>query len=143
MNQQAALRVNQPEVVSETIDGEVIIINLDSGTYYSLNDLSAAVWTYIEQGASVNQIVGKLSAVYAANANLIATELPQFVEQLLAENLIVENGAESASPSDDDLSLPPVFSTPTLEKFSDMQDLLLLDPIHDVDEAGWPLPEQN
>jgi hypothetical protein len=32
----------------------------------------------------------------------------------------------------------PVFGQPVLEKFTDMADLLLLDPIHEVGEAGWP-----
>ena len=30
------------------------------------------------------------------------------------------------------------FEAPILHKYTDMQDLLLLDPIHEVDEAGWP-----
>jgi hypothetical protein len=27
-----------------------------------------------------------------------------------------------------------------LQKYTDMADLLLLDPIHEVDEQGWPQP---
>ena len=35
-------------------------------------------------------------------------------------------------------------AAPVLNKYSDMQDLLLLDPIHDVDEeAGWPTNKPN
>ena len=30
------------------------------------------------------------------------------------------------------------FEEPKLEKYSDMEDLLLLDPIHDVEDEGWP-----
>ena len=30
------------------------------------------------------------------------------------------------------------FVTPTLSRYTEMQDLLLLDPIHDVDDSGWP-----
>jgi hypothetical protein len=30
------------------------------------------------------------------------------------------------------------WSSPVLSIYDDMQDLLLLDPIHDVDESGWP-----
>ena len=30
------------------------------------------------------------------------------------------------------------YRTPVLSIYTDMQDLLLLDPIHDVDQAGWP-----
>ena len=36
--------------------------------------------------------------------------------------------------------LPP-FEPPTLSKYKDMQDMLLLDPVHDVEEAGWPEPK--
>jgi hypothetical protein len=31
-----------------------------------------------------------------------------------------------------------ITAAPVLEKYTDMQELLLLDPIHDVEEAGWP-----
>ncbi len=30
------------------------------------------------------------------------------------------------------------YAPPALETYTDMQELLLLDPIHDVDETGWP-----
>jgi hypothetical protein len=41
-------------------------------------------------------------------------------------------------------ALPPVvsgrlsFTHPQLQKYTDMQELLLLDPIHEVEESGWP-----
>ena len=35
------------------------------------------------------------------------------------------------------------FNPPVLSVYSDMEDLLLLDPIHDVDETGWPQPRSN
>jgi hypothetical protein len=31
-----------------------------------------------------------------------------------------------------------VLLPPALEKFTNMQDILLLDPIHDVSDMGWP-----
>jgi hypothetical protein len=30
------------------------------------------------------------------------------------------------------------FEPPTLEHYTDMEYFLLLDPIHEVDESGWP-----
>jgi hypothetical protein len=35
------------------------------------------------------------------------------------------------------------FNPPVLSVYSDMEDLLLLDPIHDVDETGWPQPRSD
>ena len=38
----------------------------------------------------------------------------------------------------------PVDGAPTIEKFTDMQDLLMLDPIHDIelDGDGWPIARE-
>ena len=30
------------------------------------------------------------------------------------------------------------FSTPLVEKYTDMAELILLDPVHDVSALGWP-----
>jgi hypothetical protein len=31
------------------------------------------------------------------------------------------------------------YQAPTIERFDDLEELLVLDPIHEVDEAGWPV----
>ena len=50
-----------------------------------------------------------------------------------------------APPEDGEAAAPagaPAFVVPTLEKYTDMEALLLADPIHEVDEAaGWPKPK--
>jgi hypothetical protein len=33
------------------------------------------------------------------------------------------------------------FRVPVLNRYSDMADMLLLDPVHDVEESGWPVPK--
>lgn len=35
MSQPTYFRINSPSVIGEIIDGEAIIVNLDSGAYYS------------------------------------------------------------------------------------------------------------
>jgi len=46
--------------------------------------------------------------------------------------------APLASPARQDAARP-AFEPPVLTTFSDMQELLWLDPIHEVDDAGWPI----
>ena len=67
-----------------------------------------------------------------------------FVAELLARKLVIET--ERASPADGAATEPrsvdrAAFVPPALTIYEDMADLLLLDPIHDVDEAGWPMPK--
>jgi hypothetical protein len=134
-------RVRNPQVVDDTIEGEVIVIDLDSFTYYSLRDVSAEIWHGIKAGADEASIGDSLAERYAASTEEIRSAISRLLDELAAERLI-EEAAEDAPA--EPLSAPPAqngrvpFIAPVLEKHTDMQDLILLDPVHDVTEAGWP-----
>lgn len=142
-------RVNTPTVTHETIDGEAVIINLDSGNYYSLVDAGSFIWGLVEQGASASEVQNLVLQTYQGDTQDIDQGVQDLLAQLQQENLIVAvDGA--VEPSDLDRVAPfnnghdkPSFKAPSLHKYSDMQELLLLDPIHDVDDAGWPKPVTN
>jgi len=139
--QNLSYRVNTPSVVSETIDGEVIIINLEAGHYYSLNNaVGVHVWSAIDAGHPIDAITAALSDHYAETSDVIGATVTTFVDELATEGLIV---AAALDDKQNTIVLSAdnerVFAAPTLQKFTDMQDLLLLDPIHEVDETGWPL----
>jgi len=48
------IKINEPNIVHENIDGETVILNLDSGNYYSIVDVGADIWNYIEKGAPIS-----------------------------------------------------------------------------------------
>ena len=72
----------------------------------------------------------------------IASAVESFLLELEREQLIARaNGAQPAAAAAD----PPEpaaakapFEAPRLERYTDMQDIILLDPVHQVDAAGWP-----
>lgn len=142
-------RVNTPTVTHETIDGEAVIINLDSGNYYSLLEAGSFIWGLFEKGASANEVQNSVLQNYEGDAADIDRGVQDLLAQLQQENLIVPvAGAVEVSdlshvvPSNNNHEKPS-FTPPSLHKYSDMQELLLLDPIHDVDDAGWPKPVLN
>ena len=142
-------RVNTPTVTHETIDGEAVIINLDSGNYYSLVDAGSFIWNLFEQGASPSEVQNLVLQAYRGNTQDIDQGVQDLLAQLQQENLIVPvdgavepSGPNPVAPSNNGHDKPS-FTTPSLHKYSDMQELLLLDPIHDVDDAGWPKPVPN
>ena len=144
-------RVNTPTVTHETIDGEAVIINLDSGNYYSLVEAGSFIWGLIEKGASAREVQNVVLQTYQGSDADIDRGVEELFVQLQQENLIVPvNGDGSFDLTPLDQVVPsnnnhekPSFKTPSLHKYSDMQELLLLDPIHDVDEAGWPKPNPD
>lgn len=146
MTSSVSFRVNSPKVIQETIDGEVVIVNLDNGNYYSLDNVGADIWSLIESGAAVSEVVDRITHRYEGNHADIENAVSQFVAALQQEALIDPDGAkEPKSIKGLDMQVEAGadterlrFEIPTLHTYTDMQDLLLLDPIHEVDETGWP-----
>jgi hypothetical protein len=137
----ARFRVNSPNVIHETIEGEVILIDLKTGTYYSLRDSGAAVWQAIEQGAVEDGIAAELRSRYEASEEQIRDAVQRLLAELEREGLIRADEGEAgpATPSNNGAARLP-FAAPVLEKHTDMQDLILLDPVHEVGAEGWPHP---
>ena len=140
----AQYRVNAPVVISEVIDSEVVIMNLRSGTYYSSDGSGAVIWSWIAEGYSIDQLERLAVHNYSGDSSAICEGISQFVDKLLSHELVTPTGATDAPLPDPELAEGDVhqlgeFEPARLEIYSNMQDLLQLDPVHDVpDEAGWP-----
>jgi len=136
-------RINKPKVIQEVFDDEVVIVNLDAGTYYSLNQSGGEVWRFFEKGAAAREIVEALAPRYTEDPSGIQTEVDRLIDELVREDLIVLHPTPAdVSISADEIVGPQTvkktFESPTIAKYTDMKDILLLDPIHEVDDAGWP-----
>lgn len=138
-----AYAVNRPAVVSELIDGETVMMNLETGHYFSARDTASRVWSWLEEGLGTQDIVARLEGEYAGERGTMGEALAAFLASLEAQGLVVagperpETRSDGGVPCERREDRPP-FVPPVLEVYSDMRDLLFLDPIHDVDESGWP-----
>jgi len=135
--------LNSPPIIAEVVEGEVIAIDLDRGSYYSLASGAADVWVALTTGRSSADILASLPS---ASEPRLAGELQRFIESLLAERLIRLASADRPAAADHAAGASGAIAAWSegvlrFERFTDMQDLLILDPIHEVDEeAGWPKP---
>ena len=128
------IRVNEPDVVFEAFDEEVVLVNLETGNYYSLRGSGPRVWMALSSGIPVEALAGSIAAETGTQAHSIEAEIASFVGELLDAAIVVE--AQRDAPATPAWEGP--FEAPNLETYTDMQDLLLLDPVHDVDSTGWP-----
>ncbi len=121
------------KVAHELMEEEVIVIHFASGCYFSLHKAAALIWQWIGAGASHSQIVASFTSLSPAQER----EVDAFLDQLVAEG-IVEKSDQPAAGSFSIVQVP--YEKPVLEIYKDMQDLMLVDPIHEVDATGWPKP---
>lgn len=131
---------SHPRVVHETIDGEVILIQIETGYYYSLGGSGARMWRLLEGGRSIDEVAAALEETYGPSPE-IRSAIERLTEELRGETLLepLEGDADPSSAEDVPASETAVpFVAPLLERYEDMQDFLLVDPIHEVDDSGWP-----
>ena len=129
-----------PNAMHETIDGETIVVDLSSGTYYSLRGSGPAIWNALASGSSRDAIVERLAAAYEASREEIADAAAAFLAQLEEEQLIVQGNGSGVNADGMPAHAGPrvPFEPPQLRTYDDLQDIILLDPVHMVDEQGWP-----
>jgi len=133
-------RIRESAVASEIIDGEAIIMQLRTGHYFSARGSGAAIWSLFAQGVDLETITQVIADKTGAATDDVQAGVSQFAAEAERHALGALEEALDADAVATVPALPEVWAVPVLEVFSDMQDLLLLDPIHDVsDEVGWPM----
>lgn len=139
MDNHARFQVNKPSIVNDVIDGEVVMINLDTGSYYSADAAGATIWEALAVGTSFTGIVDFVQSRFEGRREEIEAAVRRFLDRLLDEKLVVPAAASPSNPALPSATVTKKpFSEPKLDRYDDMKDLLLADPIHDVGESGWP-----
>ena len=131
-------------MVSERLDGEVIAISSLSGKYFSLGNTAADIWHLLLHPSNQKDWLEILRLNYENVPESAEQEIKLLLKKLLEENLIrpevIANSPEVFLPSD---TVRGKWITPDVIIFDDLRDLLLVDPIHDTSEEGWPFKENG
>lgn len=139
-NLPVAVRFNRELFAYETFEHEVVVLQTLDGTYYAFGGSTIVFWEDLVSGRSIARILSALDGEAKHAGNSIAGAVTSFIDVLMQEQILLPVATEAegelrlggASPNQE-------FVMPTFEKHVDMQDLLTLDPIHDIDIAkGWP-----
>jgi hypothetical protein len=126
-------------VIHELLDAEVIVANLDNGAYYSLQGSAALAWQLLVSGRSPEAIAADAAQKYGLTPQNFSEQVDFFASQLCQEKLLTVDEDSAGRPvQSENFAWPETWNTPLLEKYEEMKDLLMLDPIHEVDEQGWP-----
>lgn len=121
-------------IVHELLEEEVIIANLDNGVYYSLRGAAAFFWQMAASQFSADEISKELAD---CEPSIEITLVCDFLKQMVEEKLLTPCNATNKTPLS--LTLPKKLEPYSIEKYDEMRNLLMLDPIHEVDEQGWPI----
>ncbi|WP_119303751.1 PqqD family protein [Dongia deserti] len=137
MSQRTVLEIAAPQCVAQDFEGEVIVLNLADGTYYSLRELGAVLWRDLAAGHPVETLAAQAAGKLGGPQPVL-----DFVANATAQGLL-RPAPNTASPTAEP-QLPSALAGGgeaklVFEVYEDMKTLILLDPVHEVDETrGWP-----
>lgn len=133
------LRVN-PDIVAEAFDGEIVLIDIARGVYFSLCGAAVELWQAFSDPRTADEVLRTLAPLAEAEHSAAMRDA---ISSMCANELIVGVDAPDAPAGP---FAAGVFASvpPVVQVFSDLADLIAIDPVHEVDAAaGWPMRPAN
>ena len=82
---------HQIDVIVQPVSGEVVLFDLATGSYYSLNELGARIWELLDGNRSLTDVADQLTSEYDAPAEQITQDLQALAEDMLRNGLLVQS----------------------------------------------------
>jgi hypothetical protein len=94
----------QEQIIVQKGAKEVLLFNMDDGSYYALNEVGNRIWELCDGTHGMAEMVCMLAKEYGAPAEIIETDILELLDDLRSKNLIVEYsgdrmGSEAGGPS--------------------------------------------
>ena len=80
---------HSPEAVYQTVGEEAVLINLNTGAYYSLNDTGTVFWELLDGRRTVAECARRIAADYEVEPEVVEADLLELATDLQNEGLII------------------------------------------------------
>lgn len=84
---EAPIRIRK-DVVFRDLEGELVLLNLNTGVYFGLDPVGTDIWRLIDGSRSASEIVTAMTAEYEVDAETCRGDLDRFLDALRANDLI-------------------------------------------------------
>lgn len=81
-------------VVARELEGETVLLNLDTGIYFGLDVIGTRIWRLIGAGESLDRVLAALLAEYDVDAAPLERDLLDFIDQLQGRGLVTVTGPD-------------------------------------------------
>lgn len=76
------------ELLATDVDGELVMMNIETGKYYGMNTIGAAIWKMIEEPIDVTSICEELEKKFEVDSATCEKEVLNFLHQMESEDMI-------------------------------------------------------
>lgn len=90
LSRDSLVRRAEGQVFTE-LEGEVVLLNIETGRYYGMNAVLSRIWNLIGDGpVSVSDLVSRLLEEYEISSEECERDLLEALERLKGEELLIE-----------------------------------------------------
>lgn len=85
-----------PKLIANQMDGEIVMMSIDNGEYYGLDEVGSRIWELLEQPVSIGKLIDSLMMEFEVGREECYQDTMEFLGDLLAKDLLlVSNGTDS------------------------------------------------
>ncbi len=85
-----ALFKGREGVVKQRASTSLVLLDIESGEYYTLNEVGDRVWELCDGSRTIGEVIAAISREYDASEDIVATDVTELLEELVGANLLVE-----------------------------------------------------
>jgi hypothetical protein len=75
-------------VISAGLEGNAVMMSIENGRYYGLNEIATDIWESLDTPISVSKLVSKLTEKYDVTKEQCEESVIAFLARLSSENII-------------------------------------------------------
>ena len=79
-------------MIHRDLDGEAVILNLKTGTYFGLDAIGTRMWTLIGELGDTDKVLEALLAEYEVEEGRLRGDLDELIDQLVRQELLQMDG---------------------------------------------------
>jgi hypothetical protein len=77
-----------PSVLAAEVDGEIVMMSIEKGSYFGLDDIGSDIWRRIDPPCSFVELIDRLAGDYAAEREIIAADVRALLLRMAAQDVV-------------------------------------------------------
>ncbi len=80
--------VRNKEILASDMDGEVVMMHIESGKYYNLGKIGGIIWNMLEEPLAVEGLIDQLLDLFQVGKEQCVSDTLPFLQQMEQQGLI-------------------------------------------------------
>jgi hypothetical protein len=78
-----------PKMVTSNLDGEIVMMSVENGEYYGLDETGTRIWELLEKTITVDELINSLINEFEIDRETCKHDTMEFLEDMISKNLIL------------------------------------------------------